>query len=99
MKYEYIALGPGEPFITCGLDHDVAYPSPEQLEVSPELQAALESWIDRFRQGGEGEHGPGSFSHNHLVDGWVLARRLAREVGPGPLVRWGSSPALDAPHP
>lgn len=99
MEFEYISLGAGEPFITCGLINDVAYPSPEQLDVSPEMRDSLQDWIDRFGVAGEGEGGVGTFNHDYLAEGWNLARRLARELGPRPVVYWASVPALDAPHP
>lgn len=99
MNVQYVSISPGEPFITCGMDDDVSYPSPDQLGIEPALRDSLQAWITKFWSCGGGPSSLGTFEHTYLVEGWTLARQLARELGPSPVVYWCSTPALDAPHP
>ena len=71
-----------------------SYLGPEQLPVSSELQASLAEWAARYDHRVQGE---AKLAYDR--EGWVLANRMARELGGHPPVHWNDLLAVDAPAP
>ncbi len=80
-------------------EHGRGEVDPEELPVSPELKAAMHDWEDAFLHLDYNPIRGDRIPRDYVLQGWVLARRLARELGPAPAVYWSGDLALDAPRP
>lgn len=68
--------------------------SPFDLPISRRLQAELADWGERFDY-----QARGATRRAYELEGWGLAKRLARELDDRPPVYWYDTPAMDGPAP
>lgn len=89
-------ISPGYVQFTRFEDRVPDYVLPQHFGGSEELTQELEAWGLEVT---EEMYRAYCVPLEYEIRGWTLARRLARELGPSPVVTWCRVPALDAERP